>query len=227
MFNTDQTSRAIEAARYIETTIKKSGLKPGDKIGSKEQLRIATGVARATLNEALKLLYERGKITLRPGPGGGVFVSKGDPGQQLGRFFLTVGSNVQDVESALELRDYLEKLVIQEATRHSTEEDVAALYTCLEEMEACRTDTEALLENIWALHDKIIAITPNLFLRTTYRGLVQFIRAQVAAVTPSGQDNNVSYNDERIAVHRALVEIIAKGDLSAVDEVVARHNEAP
>lgn len=223
----DQSSRAIEAARHIEATIKKAGLKPGDKIGSKSALQDATGVARATLNEALKLLYERGKITLKPGPGGGIFVAKADPGQQLGRFFLTVGGNAQDVESALTLRDYLENLVIQEAAIHRTDADITALYDCMSQIETCRTDTNALLEAIWALHDRIIAITPNVFLRTTYRGLVQFIRAQVAGVNPSTSNNTISYNDERIAVHRALIETIAKGDLASIETVVARHNESP
>jgi GntR family transcriptional repressor for pyruvate dehydrogenase complex len=42
-------------------------------------------VAPATLTEAVRLLQERGLVTVRPGPKGGIFVARPDPFARLGR----------------------------------------------------------------------------------------------------------------------------------------------
>src|SRR4051794_41964096 len=67
--------RAEAVARDLEAQILGGGLAPGERLGTKEDLRRRFGVAVATVNEAVRLLEMRGLTEVRPGPGGGVFVA--------------------------------------------------------------------------------------------------------------------------------------------------------
>src|SRR5919201_713366 len=70
-----RVSRAELVARELEREIDDER-EPGERLGTKEDLRKRFGVAVATVNEAVRLLEMRGMIEARPGPGGGVFVAR-------------------------------------------------------------------------------------------------------------------------------------------------------
>src|SRR6478609_12186507 len=67
--------RAEAVARDLEIEILCDGLSPGERLGTKDDIRQRFGVAVATINEAVRLLEMRGLIEARPGPGGGLFVA--------------------------------------------------------------------------------------------------------------------------------------------------------
>src|ERR671933_1664313 len=67
--------RAEAVARDLEAEIFGGRLTPGDRLGTKDDLRRRFRVAVATVNEAVRLLETRGLVEARPGPGGGVFVA--------------------------------------------------------------------------------------------------------------------------------------------------------
>src|SRR5436853_2965979 len=67
--------RAEALARHLETEIVAEEFAPGDRLGTKDELRRRFGVAAATINEAVRLMDSRGLVSARPGPGGGVFVT--------------------------------------------------------------------------------------------------------------------------------------------------------
>ena len=62
-----RVSRAELVARELEREIA-DGLKAGERLGTKDDLRKRFRVAVATLNEALRLLEMRGLIEARPDP---------------------------------------------------------------------------------------------------------------------------------------------------------------
>src|SRR6195952_1874853 len=72
-----RVSRAEAVARALETEIMDEAIAPGERIGKKTELRERFEVALGTVNEAVRLLEMRGLVTVRPGPGGGVFVASG------------------------------------------------------------------------------------------------------------------------------------------------------
>src|SRR5882757_6150164 len=57
---------------------------PGARLGTKEEMRGRSGVSVGTFNEALRLLQSRGLVTVRPGPGGGLFAAQQSPMVRLG-----------------------------------------------------------------------------------------------------------------------------------------------
>src|SRR5207248_2246984 len=107
-----QNSSMLPSGRRLDSPSRRpilqpSGLCPGDHLGSRGDLRGETGVARATVNEAIRLLQERRRIVLRPGPGGGLFVAPADPVVRLGRTLLTVLGEPLAVAGAIEVREQL------------------------------------------------------------------------------------------------------------------------
>lgn len=219
----DQPSRATEVVREIERLIRSHALNPGDKIATKGELQERFGVARATINEAIKLLLDRGRITVKPGPKGGLFVAAANPELQLGRFLLAVGEEPDRVADAVALREYLERLVLQEAVKHRTEEDIRELRACLMDLADACGSPPRFLEVGLAFHRRIGTITPNLILRSTYCGLIDFTKSRVADLARPADTETSTYHQERVRIHADIVDVIEQGDLLRVDEVLAAH----
>lgn len=225
--NFESPTRSTSVADYIEQRIVELGLKSGDHIGTKKEIQEECGVARATVNEAVRLLHDRGRVVLRSGPNGGLFVAEPAPGRQIGRFLLSVGNDAETVADAIAVRDFLEIMVLREAAMHRAEEDIRELRDIMEDVANAKNDSSMLLEEIWKLHERIALITPNEVLKSTYRGLIQFIGDHVTGPPKSAQPDPNHYLEERVKVHGLLVDAIASGDLQLLDEAIQKHNEVP
>src|SRR3954465_11053764 len=62
---------AMEIRRYLE----RRGLRPGERLGTEQELAAEFGVSRPTLREGLRLLASSHLIRATQGPGGGIFVA--------------------------------------------------------------------------------------------------------------------------------------------------------
>lgn len=214
----------MDLAEYVESVIDSEELPPGTHLGTKEELRQQTGVARATVNEAVRMLSDRRRIELRPGPGGGIFVAQSNSLVRFGRNLLTAEREPGYLDQVIAVRDHLEEMIVREATLHRTTDDVRELEACLTELREGREIAADFLNAIWTLHERIARVTPNTVLRTTYLGLMQSIREGVTSIrrTPDSDD---SYLEQRIHVHAVLVETIAAGDVAKVEEAVRAHHQ--
>src|SRR5215471_9606454 len=99
-----RVSRAELVARELEREIVDER-EPGERLGTKDDLRRRFGVAVATVNEAVRLLEMRGLIEARPGPGGGVFVAR--PAARIAMSHIVLGfkTGSTSYEECLEVRD--------------------------------------------------------------------------------------------------------------------------
>ena len=224
MLKFDKPSRAVEVAGYVESLIEEKALVPGQRITTKDDLRCTIGVARATINEAIKLLHDRGRIVMRPGPGGGIFVAETDPVVRLGRSLLAVGTSANSVGDAIALREFLETLILEEAVRHKDDTDIVELRQCLAQLRDNRDDPLMFIKTVWELHNRIASITPNLFLKATYFGLVNFISNEVKEVSRAPEPTVVEYFEHRIKVHAELVDVIESGDATRVEAAIIAHH---
>jgi DNA-binding FadR family transcriptional regulator len=215
-----QRSRAEDVVVYVEDAIGERRLRPGDHIGTRADLREETGVARATINEAIRLLQERRRIVLRPGPGGGLFVAETDPVVRLGRTLLTVHGEPLAVAGAIEVREQLEPLVATHAAQHRTAKDVRELKSLITAMKKNIDDIKQFVSLNWDLHTRIAAISPNAVLRGTYVGLYEFVN-QVSLVNPQPRDSD--YLAQRLKVHSDLVAAIVAGDVAAAQRAADAH----
>jgi DNA-binding FadR family transcriptional regulator len=213
-------SRAEDVVAYVEDAIDQRGLRPGDHIGTRAGLRDETGVARATINEAIRLLQERQRIVVRPGPGGGLFVATTDPVVRLGRTLLTVHGEPLAVSGAIEVREQLEPLVAADAARHRTAADGRELESLITAMSRNLDDVSQFVSLNWDLHTRIAAISPNAVLRGIYVGLYEFVN-QVSLVSPQPRD--AVYMQQRMKVHQELVDAILAGDVAAAQQAADAH----
>ncbi|MGN6426676.1 MAG: FadR/GntR family transcriptional regulator [Leifsonia sp.] len=210
--------------REIEDSINRDRLPAGYRIGTKQELCDRFGVAPATLGEAMRVLRARGLIEVRPGPGGGLFVAEQSPLIRLAHSVLALrqsGATINDVVAVL---DALDAEVLRDAARYRTDADLADLDALIEELAAVWNDPAAGLHCNWRLHRRIAEISPNAVLRTFYLNLVDYIESE--SVGESSTFDVMGFHpdtDERLQIHRDLVEAIRSRDESAQTGVLQRH----
>ena len=107
--------RAEAVARDLEVQILGDGPAPGERLGTKDDLRQRFGVAVATINEAVRLLEMRGLIEARPGPGGGVFVAKSSVRVAMKRSGMQATWGAAPFADCLVIRNALEPIVCRDA----------------------------------------------------------------------------------------------------------------
>src|ERR1700760_2668093 len=169
-----RVSRAELVARELEREIVDER-EPGERIGTKEDLRKRFGVAVATVNEAVRLLEMRGMIEARPGPGGGVFVSRPAVRVALSHLVLGFKTGSTTYEECLEVRDALEPLIDSHAARYHRVSDIRELNRIVKGMEAAKDDPAAFFKCNWALHRRIAQLCRNTPLRSMYLTLIDFL----------------------------------------------------
>jgi DNA-binding FadR family transcriptional regulator len=206
-------------ARELEQEITGGELEPGERLGTKEDLRVRFGVALATINEAIRLLEMRGMLTARPGPGGGVFVSQTPTRTRMNHFVMGYKWSEAAVADHHTVRNALEPLVCREAARYRRESDVRALERMVEAMEQHEPkDPLTVLRQTWALHRRIAKTLRNQPLRSIYLTMLDALEDAVARV------DEVEFDpDGHIAVHRELVAAIAEGPGERLEEALRRH----
>jgi DNA-binding FadR family transcriptional regulator len=75
MFQKTKHNRMYEnVVEQVKNAILDGKLKPGDKLPTEKELKDLFDVSRGTLREALRVLEQRGLITIKTGANGGVFV---------------------------------------------------------------------------------------------------------------------------------------------------------
>jgi GntR family transcriptional regulator, transcriptional repressor for pyruvate dehydrogenase complex len=210
--------RAEAVARDLEAEIHGGRLAPGDRIGTKDDLRHRFGVAVATVNEAVRLLETRGLIEARPGPGGGVFVAASSVRAALRRGTLDAAWGAARIDDCLAVRNGLEPLVCREAARNRTPDDVRELRAIVAEMERRADDPRAYFKRNWALHRCIARLGRNAPLHSIYLTLLDFIEDGIAARDARGFDGTVDLD-----THRELVEGVAEGPGARLDAAIERH----
>ncbi|MFD5248207.1 FadR/GntR family transcriptional regulator [Amycolatopsis sp. NPDC058340] len=214
-------TRAEQLASAVETRVRAAGLTAGSPVGTIEALQRESGLARATVNEAVRLLADRDVLVIRPGRGGGLFVADQGPVVRMRRTLLGIREDAQEkVADAVELRNHLEELIDVGAARCRREEDIPGLRAAVATM-ADAPDWDAFVRANWALHERIAALCPNAMARAVYLGTL----GHLGATTPRLEATDTeAYRARRLRIHADLVDAIAAGDEAAVRAVVARHN---
>jgi len=217
-------SRAEQAADRVASLA--AAAPPGTRLGTKEEVRARCGVSVGTFNEALRLLQTRQVITVRPGPGGGLFVTDRLATVRLGNSLLELDAGEAAVADAIRIRNALDPVVIEDALWHASPADLAVLRACLEPMAAAIAsgDPAAFVRANWKLHAQIAAISPSPLLRSLYSGLLEIIEGHTLAVLPADGTPLRGYIEERYQLHADLVSALERRDTAETSRLVALHN---
>ncbi|GHC40013.1 FadR/GntR family transcriptional regulator [Streptomyces cinnamoneus] len=168
-------SRAEVAAERIAEMIERT--EPGQRLGTKDELRTACGVSAGTFNETLRLLQSRGLVTVRPGPGGGLFAAEQSPMRRLGNSVLALDAHPTDgvrAEEARRIRDALSPLLVEDALWHASPADIADLRRELAKLAAAARDSDpvAFAAADHRLRSRLVAVSPNALLRSLFATLL-------------------------------------------------------
>lgn len=220
-----QRSRAARAAEHL--SLLASRVAPGDRLGTKSELRAECAVSVGTFNEALKLAEAHGRIVLRRGPGGGLFAAVPSPMVQLGNSMLALDNNSQAVQAAIRIRDALDPLLVEDALEHATRQDLSDLETHVIEMRTAVDEADPLrfVHANWSLHRSIALASTDVMLRTIYVNLLDLVEGHTVSVQPAGptSDSLMEYVEQRFSLHRDLVRSITTRDRVNAMRLIAEH----
>ena len=199
---------------------------PGDRLGSKEELRAQCEVSVGTFNEAIRIAQSRGIISVRPGPGGGLFAAAQSLMVRLGNSVLALDAAETPVAEAVRIRDALDPLLIEDALWHASPADIADLRELLADMQLAvkRRDSIGFVHANWSLHARIAAISPHAMLRSLYGSLLDQIESHTLAVLPTSDEPLEEYVASRHALHAAIIDALERRDREAALSLIARHN---
>lgn len=210
--------RGEAVARRLEAEILEESLQPGDKLGTKRQLREEFGVSVATLNEAIRMLDMRGLVDARPGPGGGVFVAS--PSARLAFSHLSLGFKwgSETFADCMAIRNLLEPQICLEAAANCTADDERALERILDRMARQIGEPPVYMSSTYSLHRRMAKLCHNGPLHTIYLLLLDVLEDTMLHADFGGFDG-----EGHLADHRALVAAIVSGDPDSLAAAVERH----
>ena len=214
------TSRAGDLADRIEAAIVEGRILKGSRLGTKDELRRRHAVAYGTLNEALRILQQRGYVTSRTGPGGGLFASNPPASLRLSHLILGFreGGTLGDCAT---VRHALDEAVALDAARSRTKDDIVELEAMMNRMAAVRDDPPAYLYENWHLHRRIAEICKNRVLGNLYNTLLDASESELQDVVPDS--DFATTVDQNVAAHRAIVDAIAAGSEERVRAAIRAH----
>ncbi len=214
------SSRAATLADEIETTIVAGEIPNGERLGTKDDLRRRYDVAYGTLNETLRILQERGYVTSRTGPGGGLFATIPTSSDRL-RHLLSAFPESGTLQDCAAVRHALEEAITSDATRSRKRTDIADLRKILRRMEASVDDAALYLHENWQLHRRIADACSNRVLANLYITLLDANEPGPGLVMVDR--HRVAHAAENLIAHNELIEAIASGSLERARAAVKAH----
>jgi DNA-binding FadR family transcriptional regulator len=187
------SSRAELAANHIARLA--AGVQPGERIGSKDDVRQLCGFSVGTVNEAIKLAQERGVITSRPGPGGGIFALDPSPLSRMNGWFRSAASEYSALDESIQIRDALAPLLVDEALARITADDQRALNDLLSEVQRTR-DAHDVVEFAWAawsVHEYFAGIGRSQLLDSLYLSIMDVGTSHLRARLEAGDETGQGY----------------------------------
>jgi DNA-binding FadR family transcriptional regulator len=211
---------ALEIRRYLART----GLRPGDRLGTEQALATEFGVSRPTLREALRLLSSLHLIRASRGPGGGIFVAS-TPDEGMSRSVSEAISTMLETQSVslgelVEARILLEPPLAGLAAVNGTDETVLKLDAAIAEQEGKPVTSDAFRLADACFHRTIAATAGNDLLRAFTSWTLDVL--QPSLVDAVGESFDA---DSILQQHREILRAIRRGQPRAAERAMRRHLE--
>lgn len=205
--------------REIEKRIVDGGLQPGERLGLKRELQGEFGVAGPTIDQALRLLADDGLVTVRRGPGGGVFVDRSRPVLRLG----TKRMWARDTQMYAENREVREALtaLLAASSAHGprrTPDRLERLAQVADEVERAPVEAFETQRRIWEGQHLLLELCDNRTLAALFDDLLTTAADVLVTVDPPTTDREATRERRRVAAHVSLFRAVVDGDPEAASE---------
>jgi DNA-binding FadR family transcriptional regulator len=215
-------SRAEIVADELEAEIlqQQQDLPVGARLGLRTDLMTRFNASPGVVNEALRLLRERGLVTVKPGPSGGVFVADVPPGVRLNELELWFQRMTVSPLEVFESRVLLDDLFYELAFERAQREDVRRMEQALHLMEDSDADPRRFFEGILAFHLAIAKASHVTILVGLYETLAAILLGSlVRAEFREGPEPMRKSIDQ----HGALLEALRTRDRGRLKTAIADH----
>jgi len=177
------------------------------------------GVSRSVIREALKILNERGLVSMRAGDGSYVNIPKSEAiSQVLGRVMRF--NRVSD-DKITQVRLILETKTAEEAAINATDKDIALLEELNEQMELHHDDLDIRVNKDCEFHTAIARISNNELLGFMVESLTSllkgYIRERIVRNT-GGSEGGIKY-------HKKIITAIKAHDVKKAKTLMKGHIE--
>lgn len=215
-------SRAQQVAVEVENELLAAHTPVGTSLGRRTDLMERFRVSPTVINEALRILRDRGLVVVKPGPGGGVFVASRPPQVRLGALDLWFSGTGTDPLDLFEARMHLEDVLTRVAVERAGPTDIRDMEWALESMRSAGTPRDFLDANL-RLHLAIARAARIPVLAGMYEAIAAIIGGAATRVELL-PDHEEMYRHS-IAVHVEIVAAIRDGDREALDKCLGLHRQ--
>ena len=223
-FSLTRTDASEQIAYEIRRHVELQGLRPGDRIGTEQELASEFGVSRPTLREALRLLAGSHLIRASQGRGGGIFVAN-TPGEGMGRHMSDAIRTMLATESTslyelLEARMVLEVPLAGLAAGNADEAALAKLEEAIAAAEGHRPGSEPFNAADSSFHKTIAEAAGNDVLIAFTRWILDvLLPSLIEVIGPTVKAEDI------LAQHRAILRAIRRGQPAAAERAMREHLE--
>lgn len=210
-------SKAEYVAQRLLDRIVTSNLDAGASVGTEAELLSQYDVSRPTLRESLRILESQGVLSLRPGPKGGIMVSK--PGTDILAHGLSVYLRMHDIPFAdvLKARSAIEPALAAEAARDGEEADFDRMQASIDRMKELNDPAEFAAEN--RQFHSIVA-------RAARNRVMEIFWATISIVA-NAEEQGIQYTaanqKQVITAHQAILDACRARDGARASEVMEQH----
>ncbi|WP_323032451.1 FadR/GntR family transcriptional regulator [Paracoccus sp. (in: a-proteobacteria)] len=210
-------SKAEYVAQLLLDRIITTDMQPGSSFGTEAELLEQYDVSRPTLRESLRILEAQGVLQLRPGPKGGILVTK--PGMDILAHGLSVYLRLHDVPfiEVLKAREVIEPALAAAAAENATDEDLAALQASVDRMGRI-SDQAGFVEENRVFHSRVAEASKN---------EVMAIFWSTISILAAGEQYGIKYTSRNqrhvVAAHQGIVDAIRARDSQKSAALMGEH----
>jgi GntR family transcriptional repressor for pyruvate dehydrogenase complex len=211
-------NKSEQIARLLLDRIIGANLAPGASLGTEADLLALYQVSRPTLRESLRILESQGLLTLRPGPRGGILVSK--PSIDTLAHTLSVLLRVNNVPfgEILRARMAIEPALVRGAALNGSEEQFQEMERTIERLEAAGDDAQAVYRENREFH--------NIIARTAGNPVLEVFWSTIR-ILASGEGMGLKYSARNraamIAAHKRILAACRARDPEAAEREISGH----
>lgn len=207
-----------QVAAFVRVEILRGNLKPGDRLPTEQEFAALHGVSRAVIREAIAKLRHEGLVVSRQGIG--AFVASPEAANSL-----TLEPNSlavpEDYRHLYELRLMLETGAAELAAIQRTDEDLAEMARCIDNMAKVKDLHGAYVETDIAFHRAVAGATKNPFV-SLFISFVDVKLQESILVALRSLDFATTSAISR-GEHQLIYDAIAAGDPAAAAAAMRSH----
>ncbi len=213
------TTLSSRIVAEIRESVFAGRLKPGDFLGSENDLAQQFGVSRITVRDALRSLSATGIVEIRQGAGGGARIAEGN----LDHFADALAVQFQlagvGAEETLGAQSAIEGMAAELAAEHRTDDDLARMAAAIEQAASAVDNPVAFTEASLGFHLAVAEASHN-------RALDALLRALRYVVWPSENKRATEVAARVQKAHRTIYEKIEARDGAGARKAMSHHLES-